>query len=284
MNYRHSYHAGNFADVFKHVVLVALLQSLQRKETAYCYVDTHAGTGGYDLHGREAKKTQEYTSGIARILKQKKNAPAEIQAYLAAVQSVNSMESNMKDTPRFYPGSPCIARHLLRSQDRMILMELHPEDVLLLKQEFSGDKQVAVHEEDGYLGLKAFIPPKEKRGLVLIDPPYEQQHEIDQITKTLKMALKRWETGIYAIWYPLKEKYFNQNFHRRLNFLKNEKVLFAELSIYPEDSPITLNGSGMAIINPPWQLAEKLQVLLPWLWRALSPEKTGGFRIFTDQI
>ena len=169
MNYRHSYHAGSFADIFKHVVLIALLQALQRKETPFCYIDTHAGIGCYDLHAKEAKKTQEYTSGIARIFNQSVKAPAEVQAFLKAVQSVNPTESSESEVPRFYPGSPRITRYFLRPQDKMILSELHPQDAVILKQEFYSDKQVAVHEVDGYLGLKAFIPPKERRGLVLID-------------------------------------------------------------------------------------------------------------------
>lgn len=283
MNYRHSYHAGSFVDVFKHVVLIALLQSLQRKETPFCYIDTHAGIGCYDLHSKEAKKTQEYATGIARIISQNIKVPSEVQSYLAAVQSVNPTESGEGDIPRFYPGSPRIGRYFLRAQDKMVLSELHPQDVFTLKQEFYGDKQVAVHEVDGYLGLKAFVPPKEKRGLVLIDPPFEQEDEVEQIYRALKMALQRWPTGIYAVWYPLKEMRFIHNLQRKLRSLKIKKMLVAELSIYPEDSPLSLNGSGMVIINPPWQLDEQLNILLPWVWRALSPEKKGGFRVtFVD--
>lgn len=281
MNYRHLYHAGSFADAFKHIVLVSLLQALQQKATPFCFIDTHAGIGCYDLKAKEARKAHEYTTGIERIVNQSKKAPPEVQAYLAAVQSINSdvcvgVDQNV---PRFYPGSPLIARHLLRTQDKMILSELHPQDVQTLKNEFRGDKQVAVHEMDGYLALKAFLPPKEKRGLVLIDPPYEQNDEITRIYKNLKIALERWPTGMYAIWYPIKEKRLAQNLQHKLALLGIDKVLIAELSIYPEDVPIALNGSGMVIINPPWQLDVRLKILLPWLWEVLAPEKTGGFRV-----
>jgi 23S rRNA (adenine2030-N6)-methyltransferase len=271
MNYRHIYHAGNFADVFKHVVLVALLQALQRKDAAFCYLDTHAGLGRYDLKSREAQKTKEFVLGIEQIIKQSAIPIAEVKTYLNAVKSLG---------PHFYPGSPRIARYLLRPQDRIILSELHTEDAAQLKREFLRDKQVAVHQQDGYLALKAFLPPKEKRGLVLLDPGYEQTNEIQQIYQGLKEALKRWETGVYAIWYPLKDKNFAQNLRNKLVQLGTKEILFTELSIYPEDSPISLNGSGMAILNPPWQLKTRLKIILPWLWQALSPNKQGCYRIF----
>ncbi len=285
MNYRHSYHAGSFADVFKHVVLITLLQALQQKDKPFCYLDTHAGIGCYDLAGKEAKKTKEFTSGITQLVKQHDNLPPEIEVFLQCIQKINSEDLNEDNAPRYYPGSPRIARCFLRPQDKMILTELHPQDAATLKQEFWNDKQVAVHEKDGYLALKAFLPPKERRGLVFIDPPFEQENEVDQICRALKMALQRWESGIYAIWYPIKEKRFIYNLRRKLQVLNIQKMLVAELSIYPEDSPLSLNGSGIAIINPPWQLDKRLQALVPWLWRALSPEKTGSFRVtFSDEI
>lgn len=277
MNYRHIYHAGSFADVFKHLVLVGLLQALHHKEKPFCYIDTHAGIGRYDLSSPAAQKTQEYSSGIAKITQQPVIASPMLQAYLAAVSAVN--DSSAQLPPRFYPGSPRIARHLLRPQDRMILSELHGDDIALLKQEFHGDKQVAVHQQDGYLALKAFLPPKEKRGLVLIDPPFEQSNELERICTALKSALKHWDTGIYAIWYPIKEKNFTQKLHQQLQLLPCKDILFVELSIYPEDAPISLNGSGMAILNPPWQFDTQLKSVIPWLWQVLSPEKRGCFRI-----
>lgn len=286
MNYRHIYHAGNFADVVKHIILVTLLQALQQKDKGFCYLDTHAGVGRYDLIGIEAQKTGEFNSGIARLYAQQLlNPPAAVQAYLNAISVLNPNNAST-DTlqirptlPRFYPGSPQIALPFLRPQDRMILSELHPQDAQQLKQEFVANTQVAVHQQDGYLALKAFLPPNERRGLVLIDPPYEQGDESVRIIAALQAALKRWETGIYAVWYPLKEKRFEQNFRQQLKSLNAKALLFAELSIYPEDSPLGLNGSGMAILNPPWQLDTQLNLLLPWLWQVLSPEKMGGYRL-----
>lgn len=284
MNYRHIYHAGNFADVFKHVVLITLLEALQHKDKPFCYIDTHAGIGCYDLQAKEAKKTKEYSSGIGQIVKHYRDAPSEIQSLLKIVHSVNA-DTAVDHLPRYYPGSPRIARYLLRPQDKMVISELHPQDAILLKQEFWGDSQVAVHELDGYLALKAFLPPKERRGLVLIDPPYEQKDEADVVIKNLKLALQRWESGVYAVWYPIKEKRFIYNLTRKLRSLNIDKILVTELSIYPEDSPLSLNGSGMIVINPPWQLDERLKILLPWLWRVLSPEKAGDFRVkFSDEI
>lgn len=267
MNYRHAYHAGNFADVFKHVVLVALTQALLRKDTAFCYVDTHAGAGSYDLSSIAAQKTKEAALGIGKIIAQP-NPPALVQDYLRCV------------SPEIYPGSPLIVRQLLRAQDRMVLSELHPEELAQLRKVFRDDKLVAVHLQDGYQSLKAFLPPKERRGLVLIDPPYEKTDEFEQLAKTLPMAVERWETGVFALWYPLKNRAVVERFQRTMQDRIARPLLFAELSIYAEDSAMSLNGSGMMIINPPWKLAEELQDVLPWLWKVMSVEKQGRFRVF----
>jgi 23S rRNA (adenine2030-N6)-methyltransferase len=197
------------------------------------------------------------------------NLPPVVQNYIDCVKAFND----------FYPGSPCIMRHFLRPQDRMVLTELHAQDVQLLQQEFRHDKQVAVHHQDGYQALKAFLPPKEKRGLVLIDPPYEKSDEFEQLVRHLRAALKRWSTGMYAIWYPLKDQASVKRFHYALKESNIENILIAELSIYPEDAPVSLNGCGMAIINPPWQLDKELNLLLPWLWKILSPQGLGSYRV-----
>lgn len=277
MNYRHIYHAGNFADVFKHIVLANLLQSFHQKDKPFCFMDTHAGAGRYDLHAKEAQKTHESAHGIEQLIKIKEIPHAIVQTYLNIVTAINRNESDKK--LRYYPGSPYIAHYFLRLQDKMILTELHREDAFLLKQAFNLDKQVAVHQQDGYLALKAFLPPKEKRGLVLIDPPFEQTNELEKIYQGLEIALKRWSNGIYAIWYPIKEKNVMTQLYHHLKKLNQKEILQIELSIYPEDSPISLNGSGMAIINPPWQLKTELEPVLSWLWQVLSPEKLGGYRI-----
>jgi len=209
MNYRHIYHAGNFGDVFKHAILTLLIQNLLRKDTSFCYLDTHAGIGVYNLLSTAAQKTKEYESGIVKLLKCE-NYPKELDTYLGIVKKLHE---------GYYPGSPYIVRSLLRPIDRMILLELHDDDIITLKQQFWNDKQVAVHHYDGYQGLKAFLPPKEHRGLVFMDPPFEQPNEFDQIIVALKMATKRWATGIYAVWYPIKDLKAVNKFKNDLNSL-----------------------------------------------------------------
>lgn len=268
MNYEHCYHAGSFADVVKHATLVALLQALLRKEKPFCYLDTHAGAGRYNLQSPEAQKTREYESGIGRVWQQE-HYPPEIADYLSAVKIV---------APD-YPGSPRIARYFLRESDRMILSELHPETLSSLKREFRHDSQVAIHHLDGYQALKAFLPPKERRGLILIDPPYEESDEIEHLSAALAIALQRFATGIYAIWYPLKNNALVEQLHALLKTHANKPILITELSIYPEDIAISLYGTGMAIINPPWQLDATLRTLFSWLWQTLSPKQLGSHRI-----
>lgn len=277
MNYRHSYHAGNFADAFKHIVLIALIESLQRKEKGFCFLDTHAGIGCYDLFSSTAQKSHEFDTGISKILAQP-NPPALIQKYLACVQAVNYSHTKKL---RYYPGSPSIAHQLLRPQDRMVLTELHAEDFHSLRQIFPQDKQIAVHHQDGYQALKAFLPPPERRGLVLIDPPYEQADEITIVLAALAAALQRWETGVYALWYPIKEYHALERFHAAIKQKITHPALSIELSVYPENIATHLNGSGMLIVNPPWQLDEALNAVLPWLWEALCVNGNGRYAIKT---
>lgn len=274
MNYRHSYHAGNFADVFKHTQLVLLLQCLYGKESPFCYLDTHAGAGRYDLHGTSAQKTGEYLQGVMR-LRARDDVPAVLADYLDAVHALNPGADDL----RYYPGSPCIAHHLLRPQDRMVLMEMHPDDAVLLKREFRGDKRVHVHHTDGYQGLKAFVPPIEKRGLVLIDPPFEEGNEFERLVENLHIAYQRWRTGIFAVWYPLKDDIRVQHFHRQLIASGMRKLLRVELCLHTRPPVNTLYGCGMIIVNPPWQYDEKLQALLPQLLASLQPDGEGGTRV-----
>jgi 23S rRNA (adenine2030-N6)-methyltransferase len=273
MNYRHSYHTGNFADVFKHIILTALTSALLRKENAFCFLDTHAGQGSYDLQASETQKTKEFTSGITKIL-QADNPPPLIQQYL---QIVNTLNPDGIEPLRFYPGSSYFVRHFLREQDRIVLTELHEEDYQRLKQFYRRDKQVGVHHQDGYNALKAFLPPKERRGLVLIDPPYEQPDELMQMISVLEQALQRWETGIFALWYPIKEYRSIERFHQAVKQRLNRPMLISELSIFPENLATHLNGSGMLIINPPWQLDREINTVLPWLWQTLSSNKQGRY-------
>jgi len=263
MNYRHAYHAGNFADVHKHAVLTLLLAHLRRKETPFHVLDTHAGIGRYDLSGVEAGKTGEYAGGIGKLLAAPVDDPL-LSPYLDLVRN-----DNAEGALRFYPGSPCLTRALLREQDRMTLIELHPEDAATLRALFQRDRQVTIREEDAYQALKACLPPKERRGLVLVDPPYEVTDEFQRMVKGLGEALRRWPTGIYALWYPIKSPNEVARFTDELvNFGK--PCLASELMLHPADDESRLNGSGLAVINPPWQLDEQLAALLPSLEERLG--------------
>lgn len=282
MNYRHVYHAGNFADVFKHIILTALISAMMRKDNSFCYLDTHAGTGYYDLFSESAEKTKEYMGGIEKIIAHEK-PPALVTRYLNCVHQINNQLQGSKQqyaSLRYYPGSPMIVRQLIRPHDRIIACELHPEEYQSLKTTFAGDKQVAVHHTDGFNGLKAFLPPQERRGLVLIDPPYENPDEFTRIAHTLPLALKRWQTGVYAIWYPIKEKSAVKRFYDALTQHIKDPIFTIELTIYP-DIPNHLNGSGLIVINPPWQFDVSIQEILPWLWKALTINDQGEFKAYT---
>jgi 23S rRNA (adenine2030-N6)-methyltransferase len=280
MNYSHAYHAGSFADVFKHIVLLALIKSFLRKENGFCYLDTHAGSGFYDLFAESAQKTKEYESGITPLF-HKERPPQLIKQYLSCVQRMNNrLTQSVISNLRYYPGSPAFVHYFLRPQDRMILIELHPQEAQLLKRAFANDVRVSVHLKDGYPSLKAFLPPKERRGFILIDPPYERPHEFVDIVTALPTALKRFATGTYAIWYPIKDRPTIDRFHRAIKEIIKQPILVTELSIYQEVSPLHLNGSGMLIINPPWELDRQIQGFLPWLWKSLTIQGQGQFRHF----
>lgn len=265
MNYRHLYHAGNFADVVKHVVLIVLLQALQRKEAPFCFLDTHAGIGLYELESAEAQKKQEYENGIAKLFAESSETlPAAIHDYLTIVRQYNA-----GNHLSIYPGSPYIAGQLLRSQDQMILCELHPADYLALKENMRGAKSVAIHHIDAYLAMKAFIPPKQKRGLVLIDPPFEITHEFEKITHALEKALTHWRGGNFMVWYPLKNKSAVADFYRDIQQLQAEYCIL-HFSLTTEVAPGKLSACGILLINPPWQIKETLANTLPALSSALQ--------------
>lgn len=277
LSYRHAFHAGNFADVFKHVVLVVLLQALARKDKPYVYLDTHAGAGRYDLHSEAARKHREFTSGIARVWGERE-APAPVAAYLGAVAALNGGAARVAapgGVPRWYPGSPRIAHHLLRNGDRMVLGEMHSSEAPLLQREFAHDRCVQVVRGDGYHLLKSHLPPAERRGAVLIDPSYERREEIDHIAAALREGHQRWATGIYVIWYPVMSKVPAAALHRRIVAAGLPKVLCAELCVLPEDNPLGMNGAGMIIVNPPFQLDAELQQVLPWLHRRIAVDGQG---------
>lgn len=269
LSYRHSFHAGNHADVVKHIVQSLILDALKQKDKPFVYHDTHSGVGRYDLQDERSEKTGEYKQGIARIW-QRDDIPADIASYIDAIKALND-----GDTLRYYPGSPKVARAQLREQDRMVLTELHPSDFPLLLQEFRGDRQVRIYKEDAFARLKASLPPKERRGVVLIDPPYELKHEYMDVVKAIQESYKRWATGTYAIWYPVV---YRENIDKMIQGLENlgiRKILQIELGVEPDTEERGMTASGMIVINPPWKLESQMQAILPWLQEAIAP--THGF-------
>lgn len=276
MNYRHAYHAGNFADVVKHVVLTRLLDYLKQKDKAFRVIDTHAGIGRYDLSSVEAQKTGEWQGGIGRLIDASFAAPvtALLAPYLETVRSLNPEGGIQK-----YPGSPLIARHLLRKQDRLSAIELHPKDVAKLRTLFAGDFQTRVIELDGWLALGAHLPPKEKRGLVLIDPPFEEAGEFERLVDGLIRAHKRWPGGIYALWYPIKDRKAIIAFRKALKQSGIPKLLDIEFEIRPASSQPSLDGSGLLVVNPPFTLGGELRTLLPALHRVLAVEKPAHWSL-----
>ncbi|CAN7460036.1 23S rRNA (adenine(2030)-N(6))-methyltransferase RlmJ [Mesorhizobium amorphae] len=270
MNYRHAYHAGNFADVVKHVVLTRLLEYLKLKDKAFRIIDTHSGIGRYDLSSTEAQKTGEWQGGIGRLVDANLDAKAAtlLAPYLEAVRALNP-DGGPDGGIKKYPGSPLVARHLLRKQDRLTAIELHPDDANRLKAVFAGDFQARVIELDGWLALGAHLPPKEKRGLVLIDPPFEEAGEFDRLVDGLVKAHKRWPGGIYALWYPIKDRKAVIAFRKALKQTGIPKLLDIEFEIRPASSEPSLDGSGMVVVNPPFTLEGELRLLLPALHRLL---------------
>lgn len=266
MNYRHAYHAGNFADVVKHVVLTRILEYLKHKPGAFRVIDTHAGIGVYDLSSEEAQKTGEWHDGIGKLLGAE--VPQEVAAlltpYLDAVQSFN-----VAGEIRRYPGSPVITRHLLRNIDRLTAIELHPTDYSTLKSHFEGDWQVRAIELDGYLAMGAHLPPKEKRGLVLVDPPFEKPGEFGRLIDGLLRAVKRWPGGAYALWYPIKDHDAVADFRERLRQSGIPKMLDIRFEIRQPSAEPRFDGTGMIVVNPPFVLDAELRLILPWLHNLL---------------
>ncbi len=273
LSYRHGFHAGNFADVLKHAVLSRMLAALRSKEKPFCYLETHAGAGCYDLRDKRALKNAEFRSGIARVWKQS-DVPEYLNDYLAAVRA-----SNQGGELRRYPGSPLIARRLLRQHDRMVLCELHSTEIVALRRRFAGDRQVIVYHQDGYSALKALLPPAERRGLVLCDPAYEVRDERLRMFNALIAARAKWPTGMFAIWHPIQQRAVTERLYRKFKGTGIPKILLVELCVRPDDETNQLKGSGMILINPPWQLDEEVKDLLPWLKSALVPEGTGNWRV-----
>ena len=272
LSYRHQFHAGNVSDVFKHAILTRLLLALAKKDTPFCVIDTHAGLGLYDLEHPWSQKTAEWRHGIGRIWG-RSDAPSTLTPYLDAIRADNTDGHLLH-----YPGSPRIARRLMRSDDRLVLYELNKDDCATLTNVFSGVRHTAIHNQDGFSAIKAFLPPKERRGLTFIDAAFDQADEFARITRAIKEAHTRFATGMIAVWYPLMAPAAMLAFARSLKASKLPKTLQLELTIYPEDFTEHIRGSGMIVVNPPFGLDQEAPPLLDWLWRALSPEKQGGTR------
>lgn len=275
MNYRHIYHAGNFADVVKHIVLARTIDYLKRKPGAFRVIDTHAGIGVYDLSSEEAQKTGEWKDGIGRLLRADltDDVAALIAPYLEAVRAANPSGGLTA-----YPGSPAIARHLLRSQDRLTAIELHPADAETLKTQFAGDFQTRVIELDGWLALGAHLPPKEKRGIVIVDPSFEREGEFGRLVEGLMKAHKRWPGGSYLLWYPVKNRKAVATFRDALSEAGIAKILDLSLDIRAPSVPERLDGTGLIVVNPPYLLEAEMKTVLPVLARLLGNGKDATWR------
>lgn len=266
MNYRHIYHAGNAADVVKHALLVHIVRAMQLKSSAYFYLDTHAGIADYDTQDEAAQKTLEAAAGIGQVLL-RSDLPQILHDYRCVVTAYDV-------AGRYYPGSPRIARQLARAQDRLALCELHPEDIHALRRGFYDDPQVSVHHRDGYEALKALLPPPEKRGLILIDPPFEKTTEFSDMVKAVSGALKHFPSGCFMLWYPIKKRFEVGQFYQSIRVASFPKTLALEVMFRPDDTPEGLNGTGLMIINPPYAALADISPLLEALGSLYS---TSGY-------
>lgn len=273
MNYRHAFHAGNHADVFKHIVLTRLVALMSRKEQPFAYLDTHAGLGLYDLRGDQATRTGEWLEGVGRLW-QATDRPALTDDYVKVINRLNA-----DGELRYYPGSPELARRLMRQQDRVLLNEKHPEDGQLLKENMKKDPRVAVHLGEGWHVPRALLPVAEKRAVMLIDPPFEQLDELKRCATAMKETIGRMRQTVACIWYPIKDDERSlKRFYQELTSTGAPKMLRVELLVHPLTTPQSLNGSGLAIANPPWGLEEELRQLLPWLANLLG-QSQGSWKM-----
>lgn len=275
MNYRHAFHAGNFADVAKHALLVALVGRLQAKPSPICLLDAFAGAGRYDLSAEPARRTGEFRDGIARLFGADP-APAGLERYLDLVRAENPAGALTR-----YPGSPALAARLLRDGDRLLAVEKHPEDAAALKRAFADEPRVEVHRRDGYEAMAALVPPAERRGLVLVDPAFEVVDEFERMTAALVRAHRRWPTGVYALWYPIKHRPPVDAFLGDLALTGLRRILATELTVRPPTSPERLNGAGLVVVNPPYGFDEAARRLLEALAPMLAREAGARARVET---
>jgi 23S rRNA (adenine2030-N6)-methyltransferase len=279
MNYQHAFHAGNFADVHKHAVLTRILDYLRQKPAAFRVIDTHAGAGRYDLCGPQATRSGEWRNGIGRLFARPQSGGIKADAAQALLAPYLDMVAalNPGGTLRTYPGSPLIVKALLRRQDRLIACELEPKAAAALKAALRGDARAKALAIDGWIALFANIPPKERRGLILIDPPFEETADFARLSDALAQAHRKWPSGLYVLWYPIKAREAPDALARRLRRLDLPKILRCELAVAPPRAEAALTGSGLIIVNPPFPLERELRVLLPALARSLAA--AGGYRL-----
>jgi 23S rRNA (adenine2030-N6)-methyltransferase len=272
MNYRHAFHAGNFADVIKHAALARILVHLRGKERGFRVIDTHAGAGLYDLASPEASRTGEWREGIGRLMEARlsPDVQALLAPYLRAVAATNGGAEL-----RRYPGSPLIALNLLRPQDRLVACELEPGAATALAANLRHDARARAVAIDGWMALKAYVPPKERRGVVVVDPPYEDRDEFTRLADAVAGAHRKWATGVFLLWYPIKDRAGPDLLAGALRRSGIGKILRAELELPPGGEPARLNGAGLIVVNPPWRLADELAQLLNGLGMVFRPEAGG---------
>ena len=275
LSYRHSFHAGNFADVLKHLVLIKILEHLCKKDKAFYCIDTHSGPGEYVLNGDYALKNKEFESGITQLW-QRTDLPEDLNTYVKLIKKFNSTDTLLR-----YPGSPLITQQFLRSKDHLALFELHSTEIELLKSATHKDKRIHSHHADGLVGAIALLPPKQHRGLVFIDPSYEIKSDYESVINSLIQMHKRFATGSYALWYPVIDRKRNQKLEKALKTSGIQNLQLFELGIKEDNPEHGMTASGMIVINPPWTLAADMKHTLPWLSNNLGINGAGNYRIET---
>ena len=268
MNYRHAFHAGGYADVVKHAVLSLVLEYLKRKDAPFLALDSHAGRGRYNLADAESERTGEAQSGIARLFTET-DVPTTLVPYLGVVRAFQEQS----DVLQWYPGSPRVVRALMRRQDRLFVAERHPEDAVALMSEFAGDRQVKVFPLDGYHAVRSFLPPRERRGLVLIDPPFESADEFERLAEALRDGLARWATGTFVLWYPIKRPSAVTAFLDDVVTSCGSRTAVALELLVSQPDGIRLAGCGLVVVNPPYTLSQDAEAFLPYLAKLFG----GGY-------
>lgn len=284
MNYRHHFHAGNFADVLKHALLVRLVRGLQRKEKGILYLDTHAGRGRYDLAaaaaGDSLVRRPEWPEGVGRLWSLPEDKiGAGLAEYVALVRDFDRRAGNLAATPRFYPGSPALVQRLARPVDRLVLCELHPAECAALRAEFAALPRVTVQAADGYAALRALLPPPERRALVLVDPPFEAADEFARLADALAAGLRRFPSGTYAVWYPLTARAKVDEFLAAVRNLAPPPALAVEIDIAGAGAAIKLKGCGLLVFNPPWRFEVEADAIVRVLAALLAQAPGGGGRV-----